>query len=517
MKMKKIALMLTTMVGVLISALLTSACATAADITPSNPGSWTVVANCPGINPIHAAMLPSGNILMMAGSGYNRENADMKINQAWIYNTSTPGTCPQEIPLPEGKDLFCAGMTHLPDGRILVFGGTGRYGASGSYLGSPDYYTGIKEAFVYSEESNQFTPVPDMAVARWYGTGLTRSDGNIVVFGGLDENSDWTQNHQLFNASALTWSNIPTPPWKMPMYAGSVILPNGLAAYTGTYFGNRNGNLPMAWNVATNASTPIPGLQYPDCRDQANTLVMYPKVYVIGGGCKVGLTSSVNVMDMSQSPLQFTSGGFTGQAGMHQCGAVLPDKSLFISHGTDHNKNPKLGAKRLLPDQTTWQTMASPSVARGYHSTCMVLKDGRVLTMGTNWNGGIVETKLEVYNPWYTQPGFARPTLTGLGLTTTSCGTTTLKAGTRVKATYGVASPVSATLTRLPSVTHQHDANNRVVPLEITKTGSGTLEFTAPPASAKTPKGIYMLSLLDWRGAPTASKMVSIGGTDCCC
>jgi hypothetical protein len=37
-------------------------------------GSWTVTAYCLGINPIHVATTRTGKFLMVAGSGYNRQN-----------------------------------------------------------------------------------------------------------------------------------------------------------------------------------------------------------------------------------------------------------------------------------------------------------------------------------------------------------------------------------------------------------------------------------------------------------
>jgi hypothetical protein len=513
--MKRVFTAFALVIGIIFASLVFIPTASAA-IDPTNPGSWSTPVDCPGINPIHTALLPSGDVLMIAGSGYNSDNFNLKINQAWVYHTATPNTCPVEIPIPTDHDLFCAGMTHLPDGRILVFGGTKKYGIVGSSMGSPNYYNGIKDAWVFDEATESFQQLPDMNAARWYGTGIRNAAGNIVVVGGLDENGAFTKINETYNPVTNKWTKLLTPAWAFPLYAGMILQPNGNYIYSGTYFGNANGRVPMTWNSATNATVAIPGLYAPQCRDQANTLVMYPKAYVLPGGCPTGLTGTVYSMDMTSTAPKFTQAP-TAYAGMHQCGQVLPDKSLFLSGGSNHNLSPTLKAMRLGFGASAWQTLAAPKVARGYHSTCLTLKDGRVLTMGSNWNDKRVETRLEIYNPWYAQSGFNRPTITGLGLAKTSCGTTTLKAGTKVNATYGVATPTSATLTPLPSNTHSSDPNQRVVPLAITKTGEGKFSFTAPSPSNITPPGVYMLSLLDWRGAPSVSQMISIGGADCCC
>jgi Galactose oxidase-like, Early set domain/Galactose oxidase, central domain len=483
---------------------ITGATTATAAVTPgpSHPGSWTVTANCPGINPIHVAVTRTGKVLMVAGSGYNRQNFELKVSKAWIYDPATPGACPAEIPLPT-NDLFCSGHTHLPDGRILFYGGTSKYGEPGSYLGSPNYYAGHREAYAFDDTTNTFERLPSMNAARWYGQGTADANGNVVVVSGLDENARFTPINERFNAATNTWTKLLTPTWAFPMYAGMVLLPNGQFAYTGTYFGIRNGRQPMTWNPATNAYTGIPGLYALDCRDQGSTVTLYPKVYVIAGGCApTSGTGTVGVMDMSKSPLSFTSGPYLGYAAQHICATPLPDRSLFVSGGSDHNTAPRLEARRLGPAATAWQTLAKPTVPRGYHSTCIPLLDGRILTMGTNWKDGRVETRLEVYNPWYTQSGFVRARITGLDGTTVPLGGT-------INATYEVATITGATLTSLPSSTHAAP-EGRTAPVSVVAGGFGKTAVRIPASGTVTPPGYYMLSLYDWRGAPSISRIIRI-------
>ncbi|MFF8813491.1 galactose oxidase-like domain-containing protein [Streptomyces pactum] len=88
-------------------------------------GHWKVV-DVPEkyrINTIHAALLHTGKVLLIAGSGNNAKNFAAKSFRSVLWdparNTFT------DIPTP--KDMFCAGHTQLPDGRLLVAGGTQRY------------------------------------------------------------------------------------------------------------------------------------------------------------------------------------------------------------------------------------------------------------------------------------------------------------------------------------------------------------------------------------------------------
>ncbi|MGW3717799.1 galactose oxidase-like domain-containing protein [Streptomyces sp. NPDC005133] len=75
------------------------------------------------INTIHAALLHTGKVLLVAGSGNNQKNFDAKSFRSVLWD---PGADTFEnIPTP--KDMFCSGHTQLPDGKLLIAGGTKRY------------------------------------------------------------------------------------------------------------------------------------------------------------------------------------------------------------------------------------------------------------------------------------------------------------------------------------------------------------------------------------------------------
>ncbi len=75
------------------------------------------------INTIHAALLHTGKVLLIAGSGNNQKNFDAEKFESVLWDPKA-GTY-KMIPTP--KDMFCAGHTQLPDGKLLVAGGTKRY------------------------------------------------------------------------------------------------------------------------------------------------------------------------------------------------------------------------------------------------------------------------------------------------------------------------------------------------------------------------------------------------------
>ncbi|WP_415949222.1 galactose oxidase-like domain-containing protein [Streptomyces sp. KLOTTS4A1] len=88
-------------------------------------GEWTVV-DVPEkyrINTIHAALLHTGKVLLVAGSGNDATQFDAKTFRTVLWDPEKNTF--KNIPTP--ADLFCAGHTQLPDGKLLVAGGTQRY------------------------------------------------------------------------------------------------------------------------------------------------------------------------------------------------------------------------------------------------------------------------------------------------------------------------------------------------------------------------------------------------------
>ncbi|MFD0368969.1 galactose oxidase-like domain-containing protein [Streptomyces sp. NPDC059071] len=88
-------------------------------------GSWGVV-DVPEqyrVNAIHAALLHTGKVLLIAGSGNDQKKFDSGTFETILWDP-VKNTF-KSVPTPE--DFFCSGHTQLPDGRLLVAGGTARY------------------------------------------------------------------------------------------------------------------------------------------------------------------------------------------------------------------------------------------------------------------------------------------------------------------------------------------------------------------------------------------------------
>ncbi|MDI6097181.1 galactose oxidase early set domain-containing protein [Actinoplanes sp. NEAU-A12] len=88
-------------------------------------GHWSML-HVPGkfkVNAIHAALLRTGKVLIIAGSGNDRENFEAGTFRTVLWDPRTDTF--RDVPTP--TDLFCAGHTFLPNGNLLVAGGTKSY------------------------------------------------------------------------------------------------------------------------------------------------------------------------------------------------------------------------------------------------------------------------------------------------------------------------------------------------------------------------------------------------------
>ncbi|WP_448611855.1 galactose oxidase-like domain-containing protein [Geodermatophilus sp. URMC 60] len=72
---------------------------------------------------VHAALLHTGKVLLVAGSGNDAEDFAAGSFQTIVWDPVTGDT--EEVPTPE--DLFCSGHAYLPNGNLLIAGGTSEY------------------------------------------------------------------------------------------------------------------------------------------------------------------------------------------------------------------------------------------------------------------------------------------------------------------------------------------------------------------------------------------------------
>ena len=164
-------------------------------------GQWSALPYQAPINPIHVAVLRTGKILIVAGSENNENNT---VYKAAVWDPETGTFHEQTTPW----DLFCNGMSFLPDGRVIMTGGNIQY----------DPFFGPNWTTIFDPATEKFYQVEPMASGRWYPTNAPLNDGGTMVFGGLDEDGATNTTVEIYDVGAIdNWhgpypSNF-TPGW----------------------------------------------------------------------------------------------------------------------------------------------------------------------------------------------------------------------------------------------------------------------------------------------------------------
>jgi hypothetical protein len=155
------------------------------------------------------------------------------------------------------------------------------------------------------------------------------------------------------------------------------------------------------------------------------------------------------------------------------------------------------------PGTGDWTTWGSNRVARVYHSTTLLLPDGRILHSGSGDGAGLPrELSAEIFSPPYL--------FRGARLAITSAPDAVGYGQQFVVATPDAGRAVRATLVRLASVTHGFDQSQRFLELSLARVAGG-LGLTAPGNGSLAPPGPYLLFILNSAGIPSLARIIQLG------
>ena len=149
--------------------------------------------------------------------------------------------------------------------------------------------------------------------------------------------------------------------------------------------------------------------------------------------------------------------------------------------------------------------MAPQAIGRSYHSTGILMADGRVLSAGGGSNGRNVQPNPdqlngEIFSPPYLFKG-ARPVISSIPEVAINSQSFTV-------VTPQASSIAKVSLIRLGAVTHGLDMSAYYIPLSFTRE-SGKLNVVAP-TKFEAPPGYYMLSVVNGAGVPSVSKYLLV-------
>jgi len=484
----------------------------------TSSGSWQLLSYTSPILPIHAALLNTGKVFFFCGSS---NNPTVSPYNSYVWDVSSGIFSSQDSPV-DGSgnpiDLFCAGQSFLPNGNLMIAGGTLQY----------DPFCGIPAAFVFAPSTGQLTQVASMNSGRWYPTLLTLGSGAIFALSGLDVQGNLNINPEIYSSSFDTgWKIFSQPTSYFPQYAHLFLLSSGQIFYSGAYMsasykGPTILALPSTFTQAI-AETPVAGLEAADSGNQAASVLLPPaqdqKVMICGGGnYDTGQTTNrVNIIDLTASNPTYTPAASLNYSRMHLSAVLLPDRTVFVCNGSQAEKDVTKGAlpaEIYNPATNTWTAVATPNIHdRVYHSIALLLPDGRVVTGGGNpqrlnlclANGEPPEDcqdmRLEIYSPAYMTQ--IRPVIQEAPPSIKYAQTITLQ------------TPQAETikwvhLLKPMATTHSCDTEQRLVDLPITSGTPTSLTVAVTNNPNLAPPGYYMLFIVDNDGVPSVASRVQL-------
>jgi hypothetical protein len=386
--------------------------------------------------------------------------------------------------------VFCSGHTFLPDGRLLV---------SGGHL---DDLRGLRDANIFDPVSQVWAAIPSMHFARWYPTSTTLADGEVLTLGGTDERGHQVRIPEVWTGSA--WRSLTGASRALPYYPRTFVAPNGLVFYAGEL--QQSAYLDPA---GEGGWIPVAHSNYG--RRDYGSAVMYGtgKVLIVGGsdppdGQPTRTAETIDLNDVQPS-WRYTEP--MHHARRHFNATLLPDGQVLVTGGTSSaGFSDPSGAVHAAevwnPGTRRWTELASNQINRVYHSTTLLLPDGRILHSGSGDGPALPrELNAEIYSPpylfWGPRPvmedapdriGFGQPFIV---------------------ATPDAGRVVRVTLVRLPSVTHAFDQSQRFVELSFQRVAGG-LRVIAPQSGSVAPPGPYLLSILSDTGVPSTAEIIQV-------
>ena len=475
-------------------------------------GQWSTLNYSMTINPIHVALMHNGKILVTTGSGncpasqsgcptgapYGGGNH----SGAVVLDPAAQAITQQSV----AWDMFCNGMTVLPDGRVFVVGGTIAY----------DPFKGSQQSSIFDPATNAFTDQQNMAHGRWYPTVITLGDGRVMAFSGSNETAA-TNTAVEFYTVGVGWSQQFTAPWTPPLYPRLHLLPNGKvfasASQPNSHLFNPSNN---SWTLN------IASTNYGGTRTYGSSIMLPltpannydPTIMILGGNDPS--TATTELIDMGSSSPTWQFGPDMSQPRIEMDAVMLPTGKILALGGSANDENAataSLNADLYDPASNSFSSAGANTYPRLYHTVALLLPDATVWLAGSNPARGTYESHMEIYKPAYlftrdgnnnvvaaTQPSItSAPSNIGWG-------------GAFTVSTPDAANISQTVLVRPGSSTHGFDFDERLVGMSFTA-GSGTLNITAPPNSNIAPPGYYMLFLINNKGVPSVASFVLLNGS----
>ncbi len=462
-------------------------------------GEWGPVITWPH-TPVSMANLPDGRIFTWSGSEPEHwPVAEQTYAAAWDPKTGlfTPY-------FNDNHNMFCAEMVSLDDGRIMAMGGRNT----------------VDKVSIFDPLTNAWSQETSMNSSRWYPTGATLGDGSVFVAVGKggryperwDEGQGWT--HLLgvdLQGPILDYgANKDGAGWWPLMHLDprGHIFHYGATPEMHSIDPNGNGSIT---NLGPNNLSWFP---------EEATAIMYDegKILVSGGAIDSTVNTSSNkaaIIDITNPSPVVTEIAPMNIARQFSNEVILPTGEVLVIGGNTtgakfSDSGTVLDPEIWDPTTQTWTLLNAMSVPRNYHSTAILLPDGRVLAAGGGYSSGdpdhpATHTDGQVFSPPYLFQSDGtlapRPIMTA--------APTSFAIGK----TFIVESPDNIqrfTMIRMSATTHTMNTGQRFLEVPFNSLGGNQYELTAHSNANVLVPGYWMLFSIDNQGVPSASQIIRV-------
>ncbi|KAE9600134.1 hypothetical protein Lal_00045962 [Lupinus albus] len=422
-------------------------------------------------------------------------------------------------------DVWCSSGSVSPNGTLVQTGG---------------FNDGERKVRTYSPCSTcDWQELENGLVARrWYATNHKLPDGGQIIIGGRRQ-----FNYEFYPKTEASAKNTYSLPFLVQ--TNEPRIENNLYPFV---FLNVDGNLFIfannkailfnyTNNIVVKTFPQIPGgdpRSYPSSGSAVllplkhlQAAVIEAEVLVCGGAPKgsfeqaskghfieaLNTCARVKVTDPNPNWVMETMPGGRVMSDM----VMLPNGNVLIVNGAGsgtagwrYGRNPVLNPflyKTNSPLGSRFELQNASTIPRMYHSTAVLVRDGRVLVAGSNPNVYYnftnvmfpTELSVEAFSPSYLEPGFdnVRPRIVS------PASQSQIMYGQKLEVKFNVKGAVSQNLVLVtmlspPFTTHSYSMNQRMLMLEpkSVKNVNGTtyqVEVTTPGSPILAPPGFYLL------------------------
>ena len=439
---------------------------------------------------------------------------------------------------PVVMDAFCSIVRVLDDNRVFILGGNKNQDTN-----LPDHQN---QTMIYDIANKKFSLSKNLNFKRWYGSVVITGDEKMFMFGGVDRvNWDLSTTPEMIDLKNIDqgWQILEQSEsndlfgikdareWHYPRafltsdgnIVGISYNKTWVMDVNNNYRVSKTGEIPLVKGGISNVlehSNPnfndikkdnLKLLTIGSAVGASNSVVMIAKdkVLVFGGkqiGEEYSPSNKVFLIDFSNSFLpQIKELKSMNFARSEQNATIMPDGNIFINGGHSYNEHEfsVMTPEIYNPATQTTEEMSNSYFRRNYHSTSLLLPDGRILTAGGDvWNAEIF------YPPYLFTKDLNNKTVLAKRPEIMSLKKDIKRGETIDIDVNGEVSKVS--LISTGSTTHAQGSESKFRDIDFTKVSNDKIEIKLDSNSNNLQNGTYLLFVLNSKGTPSEGKIIFI-------